>query len=373
MNNVGKGALALVAVVVIVAGVMASQGTNFGSTSAGQTTIGSLIETAPVTSTTGQGYNGDMITTFEGRDSNDPATTYSGIDDFDVICYERIGNDVRDWEVLGSGDDTQIKSPATIPIRKTTSTDAGITEMWCEIAVESGGASLIIDKDGIIKANSRIDTCIYEDPNLDQTPTWVCRVNLLDISANDDPNNTPTLNLRLKFIENAVSGNLDQTTLDIENAGIGNHENRIKTNIDLITTSTSNDSGAVAVAQIQFKINDTDDVLWSENDSHIMIPNGNSDQRIKLSQMDRIDLTSTTSYKWKFGSDIATANIINVPKSGDPEVDIPIILFTNFSSADQALCTQLELKYVDAFNAFSTTTVDVEVSEGATGDSCVFP
>lgn len=367
MKALGKGILLLA--VVVVGGILVFGSGGFPTgTTGGTTPIGSLTDTTPVTSTTGQIFNGDLEVTNTGGDSNDPAITYDGSTDYNIICYERIGNDVRNWEVLDSGDDT-LTEAMTIPVRKTTGTDAGITEMWCELSAEAGGQSVIIDKDGTIKANPRIDTAVYEDPDLDQTPTWVFRVNLLDI-ANADPNNVPTLNLRLKFMENAVSADFDQTTLSVANAGTGNHENRIKNNIDFVTTSTSNDSGAIGLSQIQVKLNSTEDTTWDENASYMEVPNGASVQRIKLSAMDRIDLTSSTTYKFKYGTDIASANLIVVPKSGDPEVDVPLILFTNFNLADQALCTEVEFKYVDSFNTFTTTSVDVEVAEGAIGDEC---
>jgi len=366
MKPLGTGILLLA--VVVVGGILVFN-SDFGSGGTGGTTpIGSLTDTAPVVSQTGQIYNGDLNVSTEARDSNDPATTYDGSTDYDIICYERIGDDVRNWEVLDSGDDSVTES-MIIPIRKSIGSDAGIVEAWCELSTESGGTATIIDKDGTIQANARIDTAVYEDPNLDQTPTWVFRVNLLDISSND-PNTTPSLNLRLKLMESATSADFDQTTASIANSGTGNHENRVKNNIDFVTTSSSNDSGAIALSQIIVKLNDTDDVLWDENASYLEVPNGASMQRIKLSQMDRIDLTSTTSYKYKYGNDIATANLIVVEKSGDPEVDVPLVLFTNFSAGDQALCTEVEFKYVDSFNAFSTTSNDVEIAEGLVGDEC---
>lgn len=366
MKTMGKGIIAVVVIGVIAfvafGGELPSGGTG------GTTVIGSITETETMTSATGQTYNGNLLVTTTAIDSNDPATSYDGADDYDIICYERVGSDVRDWEVLDAGADAT-DTEMDIPVTKAFGSNQGLTEMWCELSVEAGGQMTYIDKDAIIKANDRIDTAVYEDPNLDQTPTWVFRVNLLDISP-ADPNQTPTLKLRLKMMEEATSANFDQTVSSIANASTGIHENRIKNNIDFITTSSSNDSGAIALSQIIITLNVTDDTIYDANASYIEVPNGASTQRIKLSQMDDNELTSTTTFKFKYGSDVANANLIVVEKSGDPEIDVPLILFTNFSTTDQAICTEVEFKYVDSFNAFSTTSNDVEVAEGAIGDEC---
>lgn len=367
MKTLGKGiiGLAVIGVIAFVAfgGELPSQGNG------GTTVIGSVADTPVVTSTTGQTYNGNLEVSTTAIDSNDPATSYNGADDYDIICYERIGSDVRDWEVLDAGADSD-GTAMDIPVRKTIGSDAGITEMWCEVSVESGGQMTFVDKDAIIQANARIDTAVYEDPDLDQTPTWVFRVNLLDVSP-ADPNQTPTLKLRLKMMEQATSADFDQTTASVANASTGNHENRIKNNIDFVTTSSSNDSGAIALSQVIITLNTTDDTIYDANSSYIEVPNGASTQRIKLSQMEDNELTSTTTFKFKYGNDVANANLIVVEKSDDPEIDVPLVLFTNFSVADQAICTETEFKYVDSFNAFSTTSNDVEVAEGAIGDECV--
>jgi hypothetical protein len=368
MKTSGKAIIAIVVVGVI---AFVAYGGEFPSSGTGGTTvIGSVADTPVMTAVNGQSYNGDLLTTTNNIDSNDPATTYDGASDYSIICYERVGSDVRDWEVLDTGA-IATGTEMSIPIRKTTSTDDGITEMWCEVSPSIGGQALYIDKDAVIQANSRIDTAVYEDPNLDQTPTWVFRVNLLDISP-ADPNQTPTLQLRLKSMEEAVSADLDPSTTSVSNAGTGNHENRIKNNIDFVTTSSGNDSGAKALSQIVIRLNTTDDTIFDANSSYIEVPNGASVQRIKLSQMDENELTSTTTFKFKYGNDVANANLIVVEKSADPEIATPLILFTNFSTTDQAICTQTEFKYVDSFNSFSTTSVDVEVAEGAIGDECVF-
>lgn len=375
----GKAVIAVVVIVVIVVGGLSLTGTDipFRAGTGGVTTPATLTTVEQIISEGGQIYNGDLTVTSDARDSNDPAVTYTGVSVYDTICYERIGDDVRDWEVLDGGDDT-INEVMTVPIRKTTAQDTGVLAMWCEISPETGGV-VLFDKDGTISANQRIDTCIYDDPNLDQTPDWICRVNLLDITPSADPNNIPTLNIRLKFMEDATTFNLDQTTVSIINVGTGTMDNRLKFDADMVTSNTENDSGAKALSQVQISVNatDGDDSLYDIGNSQIEIPMGNNIQRIKLSQMDESALTSQIIYKWKYDQatgqrDVASANFIVVAKGGDPEVDFPVIFQTRFTNVNDSLCVELELEYVDNFNVFSETSNDVEVVAGTVNaDECV--
>ncbi len=369
VGTMGKAVVVVLFIAVVAIGAFVLTGQDITLRGGVVTPPAELVTTPTITG--GQNFDGSLTTTFDGRDSNDPAITYSGITVYDTICYERIGDNVRDWEVLDGGDDTTSNEAQSIMVRKTTSADVGITEMWCGIVVETGG-NVLVDKDATIRANSRIDTAIYEDPNLDQTAEWVYRVNLLDISPTD-PNTIPSLELRLKFMEQASTANLDQTTPSLINIGTGTVDNRIKNNVDFITTSTQNDSGAKALSQIQISVNATngDDSLYDINNSMIEVPMGAQIQRIKLSQMDESPLTSVIIYKWKYDQatgqrDVASANFIVVQKNGDPEVDFPIIFQTRFASATDSLCIELELEYVDSFNVFSNTSNDVELVAGTT-------
>ena len=372
VGTMGKAVVVVLFIAVVAIGAFVLSGQDIALRGGVVTPPAELVTTPTITG--GQNFDGSLTTTFDGRDSNDPAITYSGITVYDTICYERIGDNVRDWEVLDGGDDTTSNEAQSIMVRKTTSVDNGITEMWCGIEVESGG-NVLVDKDATIRANSRIDTAIYEDPNLDQTAEWVYRVNLLDISPTD-PNTIPSLELRLKFMEQASTANLDQSVIDLINIGTGTVDNRIKNNVDFVTTSTQNDSGAKALSQIQISVNATngDDSLYDINNSMIEVPMGANIQRIKLSQMDESPLTSVIIYKWKYDQatgqrDVASANFIVVQKNGDPEVDFPIIFQTRFATATDALCIELELEYVDSFNVFSNTSNDVELVAGTVNAS----
>ncbi len=375
VGTMGKAVVVVLFIAVVAIGAFVLSGADIPLRGGVVTPPAELVTTPTIAG--GQNFDGSLTTTFDGRDSNDPAITYSGITVYDTICYERIGTTVRDWEVLDGGDDATTNEAQSIMVRKTTSADIGITEMWCGIVVESGG-NVLVDKDATIRANSRIDTAIYDDPNLDQTAEWVFRVNLLDISPTD-PNTIPSLELRIKFMEQASSANLDQATASIINIGTGTVDNRIKNNVDFITTSTQNDSGAKALSQIQISVNATngDDSLYDINNSMIEVPMGDQIQRIKLSQMDESPLTSVIIYKWKYDQatgqrDVASANFIVVQKNGDPEVDFPIIFQTRFATLSDALCIELELEYVDSFNVFSNTSNDVELVAGTVNtNECV--
>jgi len=377
VGSMGKGVIVVLVIAVIAVGAFVLSGQDIPL----RTGTGGVAPVADITQVPvpvgGQNYNGQLTIDFISRDSNDPAITYDGTTDFNIICYERIGDNVRDWEVLGSGDDATTSETTSVQIRKTTATDAGITEMWCEITPETGGASIYFDQVGTIK-DSRVDSCIYEDPNLDQTSDFVCRINLLDISVTD-PNTIPNLDVRIKFMENAVTANLN-TAPSILSIGTGNEQNRIKWAIDFVTTASQNDAGAKALSQIQISVNatDGDDTLFDVGMSMIEIPNGANIQRIKFTQMDTIPLNNKIQYKWDYDQatgqrDVASANLIVVEKGGDSEVDVPVIFETRFGLITDALCVQLDLEYVDAFNVFTNTSDDVElVADTTNANECTF-
>lgn len=374
----GKGVIAVLVIAVVAVGALTLSGQDIplrGGTG-GVAPIADVTDVAPAL-VGGQNYNGQLTVDFMSRDSNDPAITYDGTTDYDIICFERIGDNVRDWEVLGSGDDTSVDEQTSVSVRKTTSIDAGITEMWCQISPESGGANIYFDVDGTLK-DSRVDSCIYDDPSLDQTNDFVCRINLLDISVTD-PNTIPNLDIRIKFMEDATTANLN-TAVSILDIGTGNQENRIKWFMDFVTTATQNDAGAKALSQIQISVNatDGDDTLFDIGGSMLEVPNGATIQRIKLTQMDTIPLNSKIQYKWDYDQvtgqrDVASANHIVVVKGADNEVDIPLIFETRFGTINDALCVELDLEYVDAFNVFSNTVDAVElVADSSNANECTF-
>ena len=380
VGQMGK-AVAIVAVLIVVGAVaFIASGSDIPirSQSGGTAQTGDLTDTQTITQVGGQNFDGLLTITWDARDSNDPALTYDGADDYDVICYERIGDNVRDWEVLGSGDDDTPETTG-INVRASSTQDDGITEAWCEFTQEVGGAITYFDMAGTVSANGdRIDTCIYDDPNLDQTPSFVCRVNLLDISPTD-PNNLPTMDLRLKFMEQATTAELGEadSILDI---GTGNVDNRLKWSINFVTTSSQNDAGAIALSQFVIAVNATegDDTLYDVGGSQIEVPNGETLQRLKFTQLDDIPLTSSIQYKWNYDQttgqrDVASANLIVVEKGGDPEVDIPVLIETRFGALTDSLCVNLELEYVDSFNVFSNTDDSLElVADTTNADECDF-
>jgi len=378
VGSMGKGVIIVLVIAVVAVGAFVLSGSDIPlrSGTGGVAPIADVTDVAPAL-VGGQNYNGQLTVDFMSRDSNDPAITYDGTTDYDIICFERIGDNVRDWEVLGSGDDTSVDEQTSVSVRKTTSIDAGITEMWCQITPETGGAGIYFDVDGTLK-DSRVDSCIYDDPSLDQTNDYVCRINLLDISVTD-PNTIPNLDIRIKFMEDATTANLN-TASSILDIGTGNQENRIKWFMDFVTTATQNDAGAKALSQIQISVNatDGDDTLFDIGGSMIEVPNGATIQRIKLTQMDTIPLNSKIQYKWDYDQvtgqrDVASANHIVVVKGADNEVDIPLIFETRFGTITDALCVELDLEYVDAFNVFSNTVDAVElVADSSNANECTF-
>jgi hypothetical protein len=128
-----------------------------------------------------------------------------------------------------------------------------------------------------------------------------------------------------------------------------------------------NQGDAEFIQQIQIRVNSTDDGQWFENLSTVKIAGIGE---IKLTDMVRSDLASTTVYKYTLGSDYSESNMIFVDKNGDTEVDAHVAIQSNFDASDEGLCIELQIRTVDAQGAYSSNSEDAEIAEGTNTDEC---
>lgn len=371
MKKTGQAILAIA--VLVVGGLLITQTDIFSgnnqlslggsSGGSGTTTPDSVSEVTKLSGV--QDYQGNLNVSVQTFDAEDPSLTYGDDTEVDTICYERNGDDPTNWRKLDSASEAELGDMDIPVVKGTSASDTGLTEMWCEINLESSQA-FYVAKDDIVQRNAKVDKCIWDDANLDNTDTYICRVNLLDIKPTTDNEATMTLTWYLWDEET------DDTLMNISagtsvaSAGQGKVENRVKYDFDF-----NNDADTKSMIEVRLRLNSTDDSQWFENDSYIDIPTASGTERVKLAQMDRTDLASTTVYKWSYGTDYSQGNMIIVPKSGDTEFDIPLILYTNFDASDEALCTELGVRWVDGVGAIASYDADdIEVAEGLVGDEC---
>jgi len=367
-----------------------------------ETMVGDIEETPVLLGT--QNYDGNLGVTFlaESVLTTQFQTTLSGVFQYETVCYERIGDTFFDWEILDFGGNANFDEQQTIKIRKSTANDVGLTEMWCSVD-RTGGDTYLVDVDGIIKANTRIDTCIFEDPDFDNTDGWICRVNLLDVSATD-PKIPPTINIRLKFWKEAFTSNLGCSGCPAFINQESNHDNFrsidniLKFDSDYLVGQGESgiSSGFVkALTQVQITTQGacasigcgagdpfTGDQLeenYDINDSFIEVPFGNGIQTIKLSDMESLLFEDKIVYKWMYDKatgrrDVAGANVIILDVQEDRIIDFPVVIQTTFDagSQEQNLCVQLELEYVDSFGTFTTTENTIEiVAQSSNTQNCI--
>jgi len=398
---VGKGIVIVVFVVAIGIGAFVLTGQEFpdfqlGTLIEGGGFIGTMIadieETPPLLGV--QNFGGNLNLSWDGRDTLDRSVLYDQ-QFFGIECFERIGDDLNDWEFLSAGGNAVFEA-TVINIRKTSEFDSGLTEIWCQITSQQQFPTLI-DIDGTIKANQRLDLCIFEIQPLSDIfrfePSWNCRINLLDISETDSKI-TPSLKINLKLIAQANNVLLDQTTTVPINIGTGDKVNRIKYNANFGTDETAKalsqvkisvqpDCGDGASACPKISVEELEK-SFSLTKSFIEVPVGDRIQTIRLIDMERNELSSKITYKWKYDEitgfrDVASANFIVVAKTEDPLVDFPLIFVTKFTSNDisneNTLCIELELEFVNDFNEFETTEQDVELVASTVNDNgvCVIP
>jgi len=405
--------IAVVIVVVIVIGavgafVLSDQGILDLDFQLGQFTGGLIesmvgeIEETPVLLGT-QNFDGNLAVSFDAESVL--ATVFQKIlsgANFDPICYERIGDSLFEWEVLDVGDST-FNENMSIKIRKATASDEGLTEMWCQIT-RTGGDTFLIDIDGIIRANPRIDTCIFEDPDFDMRKQWVCRINLLDISTTD-PNVAPSLTIRLKFFKEAFTSTLGCSTCPVFINQESFHQdpsNVLNNNLNFDSDylvgqgEAGHFAGFVkALSQIEITVqgscsdfspcNAFDGTELEEkydiNDSFIEVPLGNGVQKIKFSDMDSVLFENKIIYRWMYDQatgqqDVAGANIIILGVQEERIIDFPVVLQTTMTPDDtgtgKALCVRLELEYVDSAGRFTTTDNTIElVAQSSNQNQCI--
>ena len=305
-----------------------------------------------------QTFGGTYTLTSVATDLSDPATSYGGDTEFTTICYKDNGSaDPDDWTPLATGTSAN-PEVLSIPVARGTEAEGGLTEMWCDVDIGSS-QDYYLHKDSLISDNVRITKVIFDDSNSDNVDSWIYNYNLIGI-AGSDPNTAPSDSVFYRLID---EGSLDvDSPAGIASAGQGSVENRIKWSMDM-----DNAGDGEALNQIQIRLNSTDDTQWFENLSHITVAGIG---QIKLSEMVRSDLASTTVYKYTLGSDYSTANMLFTDKNGDTENDTPVIIQSNFDASDEALCVELQIRTVDAQGAFTTNADDVEIAEGAVGNEC---
>ena len=308
--------------------------------------------------TTGQVYNGDLTLTTIATDFTDPAISYAGDTEFTTICYKDNGSaDVDDWTPLATGT-TANPEVLTIPVEKGTGGSQGLTQMYCDIDVGSAQDYYVV-KDSLIKDNSRISSVIFDDANGDNVDSWIYNVNLIDVSP-ADPNTTPSLTVFYKLADEGSLTVSDPTSK--ASVGQGSVANNLKFKLNM-----DNAGDAESIQQLQIRVNSTDDGQWFENLSTVTIAGIGE---IKLADMVRSDLASTTVYKYTLGSDYSEGNMIVIEKNGDTEVDAHVEIQSNFDASNEGLCVELQVRTVDAQGAYTSSSADAEIAEGTNADEC---
>lgn len=290
-----------------------------------------------------QVYSGSLTMKNLLSDAEDPATARTDDTNADTIYYKR----TLDGEFRKLASSTS--NSATITV------DEDLKTVWAEITVPSGQA-FYVDANAIANSHSRVGTPIWADANLDNKNSYIFPIDITGISK-ADPNNVPEFQLMIDLWTDGTL-TIDSPT-DLSAVGQGKVKNTIKWSADFSAEKT-----AEAVTEIKLTLNQTDSTMWYETDSYIEIPSGTGTQKITFSQMDRSDLSSTTVYKYKYGSnDIDTANMFVVEKNGDTEIRTPVVIYTGFDADNEGITITYQLTKIDSQGAYTTTSDAVKVVE----------
>ena len=247
-------------------------------------------------------------------DAEDPSTTLTDDTNADTVYYKRLAD--GEFRRLASS----TSNSATITV------DEDLKTVWAEVTVPSGQA-FYVDANAIASSHSRVGTPIWADPNLDNKNSYVFPIDITGIST-PDPNNTPEFQL---MIDLWTDGTLTiDSPSDTQAVGQGKVKTTVKWSADMTAEKT-----AEAVTEIKITLNSTDTTQWYETDSFIEVPTGTGTQKVTFAQMDRSDLSSTTVYKFKYGTDVDTANMFVVPKNADTEIRTPVTIYTGFDADNE--------------------------------------
>ena len=333
-SNAVKGIVVLVA---IIGGVWYLN--DSGMLSLTDTGNGGQAIIAPIgTSTTNQDdiqvYSGSLTMKNLLSDAEDPSTSLTDDTNADTIYYKRTAD--GEFRKLASS----TSNSATITV------DEDLKTVWAEITVPSGQAYLV-DANSIANSHSRVGTPIWADPNLDNKNSYVFPIDITGISV-PNPNTVPEFQL---MVDLWTDGTLTiDSPSDITAVGTGKVKSQIKWSADMDA-----EKKAEAVTEIKITLNSTDTTQWYETDSYIEVPSGTGTQKVTLAQMDRSDLSSTTVYKYKYGTDVDTANLFVVEKNGDTEIRTPVTIYTGFDAQNEGLTITYQLTKIDAQGAYTTT------------------
>ena len=289
-----------------------------------------------------QVYSGSLTMKNLLTDAEDPATSRTDDTNADTVYYKRTAD--GEFRKLASS----TSNSATVTV------DEDLKTVWAEITVPSGQA-FYVDSNAIASSHSRVGTPIWADPNLDNKNSYVFPIDITGIST-PDPNNTPEFQL---MIDLWTDGTLTiDSPADQSAVGQGKVKNTIKWSADMTAEKTGE-----AVTEIKITLNQTDSTMWYENDSYIEVPTSSGTQKITLAQMDRSDLSSTTVYKYKYGTDVDTANFFVVAKNGDTEIRTPVVIYSGFDADNEGLTITYQLTKIDSQGAYTTTSDAVKVVE----------
>jgi hypothetical protein len=348
-----------------------------------------LTPSLSVTATTGlQNYGKNFNVGTQTKDTLDRTIVYGDDTEVNTICWDAHGSDdVAEWTDIGTFSEAEI-GDANIDIDEATfNSDGsvkskGLTEMWCEINLESA-QDFAVDQEEIIRANDRIDSCIWGDANDDNDDTWICKYDLLGITPVADPNSEPSDTVQLYLFDRETDETIVGATTNTYSS-VAQGDGTITEVTTKLVFGASADAKMISEIRIRNNETSSTDDDYSEETELCMSEDSTAevvwfDTRQPVGCLalgdtgifDRDNQASTIEYVWDGGNEYKDSILVILPKNANLDVDTPINVHTNFQTATTATCWELGYKYLDAFGSeASYDVVDFEVNAGTAGTVC---
>lgn len=348
-----------------------------------------LTPSLSTASTTGlQIYGKNFNVNTQTKDSLDRTITYGDDTEINTICWDAQGSDdVADWTDIGTFSEAEL-GDANIDIDEAiynadgSVKSKGLTEMWCEINLETA-QDYAVDQEEIIRANDRIDSCIWGDANDDNDNTWICKYNLLGITTTADPNAEPSDTIQLYLFDRETDETIVTATATSYNS-VAQGDGIITEVSTKLVFGASADVKMISEMLIRNNMTTATDDKYSEETEICMSEDSTAEvvwfdtrQPVGCLQLgdntyfDRDNQASTIEYIWDGGNDYKDSILVILPKNANTDIEIPINMHSNLNTATAGMCWELGLKYIDGFGSEATyDTVDFKINADVGGAVC---
>lgn len=221
----------------------------------------------------------------------------------------------------------------------------------------AAGKDFYADAVGITERNNRVLSFDFIDINNDRSQEFVFEYDVTGLGGiGRQAGSNPEIPLKI------LSYDLATVTLtsqgDITGVGQSIQTSRLKFDMDFASSET-----AIANLEYEVRFNSTDNRMWQESTTTLDIPFGDEVQSVRLTEFDRQETATETIYTWDISDDLGGANFIAVCSSCDTNVELPLVIDTNFNAAGEGLLITVKITEILPDQSLNTISASGKILE----------